>query len=50
MALGFPKKDAKKALKLTNGDVNSAVTFILESGAAGLEQVSMSEEEDPLVA
>ena len=47
--MGFPKKDAKKALKLTR-DVNSAITFLLESGSHGLDQVSMSEEEDPLAA
>ena len=44
-ALGFSRKDAKKALKLS-GDVNAAVTLILESGATVLEQVSVSDEED----
>ena len=42
--MGFDRKSAKKALKLT-GDVNNAVTFLLESGELGLDQVSMSEEE-----
>ena len=44
--MGFDRKSAKKALKLT-GDVSNAVTFLLESGEVGLEQVSVSEEEDP---
>ena len=47
--MGFDRKSAKKALKLT-GDVSNAVTFLLESGEAGLEQVSVSEEEDPAKA
>jgi len=47
--MGFDRKSAKKALKLT-GDVSNAVTFLLESGEAGLDQVSVSEEEDPAKA
>ena len=43
--MGFERKLAKKALKLT-GDVNNAVTFLLESGEAGLNEVSDSEEAD----
>ena len=43
--MGFDRKLAKKALKLT-GDVNNAVTFLLESGEAGLNDVSDSEEGD----
>jgi hypothetical protein len=42
--MGFDRVLAKKALKLT-GDVGNAVTFLLESGEAGLTQVSDSEEE-----
>ena len=45
-SMGFERTAAKKALKLT-GDLANAVTFLLESGDAGLDQVSMSEEEDP---
>ena len=41
----FDRTSAKKALKLT-GDVSNAVTFLLESGEAGLAEVSDSEEED----
>lgn len=43
--MGFDRKLAKKALKLT-GDVGNAVTFLLESGEAGLNEVSDSEEEE----
>ena len=43
--MGFERKLAKKALKLT-GDVGNAVTFLLESGEAGLNEVSDSEEEE----
>jgi hypothetical protein len=48
-SMGFDRISAKKALKLT-GDVSNAVTFLLESGEAGLDQVSVSEEEDPAQA
>ena len=34
--MGFSRADARRALKLT-GDVSNAVTFLLESGEAGLE-------------
>jgi hypothetical protein len=43
--MGFDRTSAKKALKLT-GDVSNAVTFLLESGEAGLAEVSDSEEEE----
>lgn len=43
-SMGFSRADARRALKLT-GDVSNAVTFLLESGEAGLDQVSDSEEE-----
>ena len=42
--MGFDRKLAKKALKLT-GDVSSAVTFLLETGEAGLAGLSDSEED-----
>jgi len=43
-AMGFDRKLAKKALKLT-GDVSNAVTFLLETGEAGLVGLSDSEED-----
>lgn len=43
--MGFERKLAKKALKLT-GDVGNAVTFLLESGEAGLAAVPDSEDEE----
>jgi len=43
--MGFERKLAKKALKLT-GDVSSAVTFLLEDNGAALIDVSDSEEVD----
>ena len=43
-AMGFDRKLAKKALKLT-GDVSNAVTFLLETGEAGLAGLSDSEED-----
>ena len=42
--MGFDRQSAKKALKLT-GDVSNAVTFLLESGEMGLDQVAISDEE-----
>jgi len=43
--MGFLPGDAKKALKLTHGEVNQAVTLLL-GGTEALENVSDSEEED----
>jgi len=43
--MGFERKLAKKALKLA-GDVGNAVTFLLESGEAGLAAVPDSEDEE----
>ena len=44
-SMGFSAVDAKKALKLTHGEVNQAVGLLLQ-GLDSLEKVSFSEEED----
>lgn len=39
------RKNARKALKLS-GNLQNAITFILESGEAGLNEVEVSDEEE----
>jgi len=39
------RKNARKALKLS-GNLQGAITFILESGETGLNEIEVSDEED----